>query len=174
MEGSRLYSHLIARINLHVNYSISQNVKQSKVVGELFIETRGTWKPHSLWNFEASSDCIKCRLTIVKQRCALFCNPHTSQIDTCRSNYRPGNYCARLLICPTLWYRILDGGTDWNLASSNEASDCIYIGTLPRRLLETIDQQEVKLQPMAYRTKTSLCLRGCSSPPEGKTVPVFQ
>lgn len=88
-----------------------------------------------------------------------FLQPHTSQIDTCRSNYRPGNYCARLLLCPTLWYRILDGGTDWNLASSNEASDCIYIGTLPRRLLETIDQQEAKLEPMAYRTKTSLSPR---------------
>jgi len=48
MEESSLYSHLIARINLHVNYSISQNVKQSKVVGELFMETRDTWKPHSL------------------------------------------------------------------------------------------------------------------------------
>jgi hypothetical protein len=42
MEGSSLYSYLISRINLHFNYSISQNVKQSKVVGELFMETRGT------------------------------------------------------------------------------------------------------------------------------------
>lgn len=62
------------------------------------METRGTWKPHSLRNSEAPSDCIKYRLTIVKQRCALFYNP------THHKSIHAGAITDRVITVPDYYY----------------------------------------------------------------------
>lgn len=74
---SSLCSRLIARMNLHFNHSISQNVRQNKEVGVLFIKTRGNYKTTLAIRHchLPTSECRKCRLAMVKQYCAVFHKP---------------------------------------------------------------------------------------------------